>query len=172
MRHVGAGIRRAGIGRTQRGTRRRWQGAAVVLTAVALVACASGGPVGPSRMGSAARYERAVRAGLDLYDAAEYELAALRFEDAAVEGAGLRDRDAEKRAVIAECTAWLRGRRLPELAECTERLEVLHRRSDHAEPGLGALLALGAIAGGRPLPSFRIDPAVQPLIRASHEEEL
>lgn len=114
--------------------------------------------------------DRAIRAGLDLYESGEYVLAARRFEDAASEAQGLRDVRTEKRALIAQCTSWLLARRISEFGQCTDRLEHLHRRADRAEPGIGTLLALGAIADERKSPPFRIAPEAAPLLRATRAE--
>ncbi len=78
----------------------------------------------------------------------------------------------ERRAMTGECTSWLRARRLGELAECTERLEALQRRQRRSDPGLNTLLAIGAIAGGRPLPPFKVPNAVHPIVRASAMESM
>jgi hypothetical protein len=130
-----------------------------------LFACATGGVSGPGD--GVARLERANAAGLDLYAAGEYRVAARRFQDAGREARGLRDREAEKHAVTAECAAWLRARALDELTDCTDRLGNLHRHARRAAPGMGALLSLGAIAGERPLPQYRVSPDVAPVLRAA-----
>ncbi|MGH0030059.1 MAG: hypothetical protein ACQGVC_09735 [Myxococcota bacterium] len=112
-------------------------------------------------------------AGLDLYDAREFAVAAERFHEAAREAHALRDAKTEKTALSAECTSWLRAGHMGAFAACTERLGKLHRRSHAPDPGLGALLALGAIAGERPAPPFRVPAQVAPLIRAAaHEGDL
>ena len=113
--------------------------------------------------------EQAVAAGLDLYEAREYAVAAERFHEAAREAYELRDRETEKTALTAECTSWLRAQRMMEFSTCTERLAKRHRRSNRSDPGLSTLLALGAIAGERPTPPFRVPSEVAPLLReASH----
>ena len=76
----------------------------------------------------------------------------------------------ERRATQAECTSWLRARRLSEFSECTARLETLHRKERRADPGLNTLLAMGAVAGGRPIPPFRVPAAVHPMVRAAAKE--
>ena len=76
----------------------------------------------------------------------------------------------ERRATQAECTSWLRARRLSDFSECTSRLETLHRREHRADPGLNTLLAMGAVAGGRPIPPFRVPAAVHPIVRAAAKE--
>ena len=76
----------------------------------------------------------------------------------------------ERKTTTAECAAWLRARRLGELAGCTERLEALQRKGRRSDPGLNTLLAMGAVAGGRPLPPFRVPSAVHPILRASAKE--
>jgi hypothetical protein len=168
MRDAGAGFRRAMNGGTQlTGITRRWCGVAAAVAAAALSACAS---APPPDSGSALRLERAVAAGLDLYDAREFAVAAERFHEAAREAWSLRDARTEKAALSAECTSWLRARRMLEFAGCTERLEKRHRRSHQPDPGVGTLLALGAIAGERPEPPYRVPSEVAPLIRAARDE--
>jgi hypothetical protein len=111
-----------------------------------------------------------VAAGLDLYEAGEFTLAAERFHAAAGQARSARARTLEKKARTAECTAWLRARSLSDLAECTAQLERLQRRERRSEPGVNTLLALGAIAGQRPLPRLRVPNAVQPLVQAAAVE--
>lgn len=169
MRDVGAGLRRAIAGGTQFvGGLWRWHRVAVAVAAAALFACANGPP--PRASGSALRLEQAVTAGLDLYEAREFAVAAERFHDAAREAYALRDERAEKTALSAECTSWLRARRMLEFSACTERLTKRHRRSREPDPGVGTLLALGAIAGDRPEPPYRVPSEVASLIRAARRE--
>ncbi len=170
MRDVSAALRRAITGGTQSvGGFRRWRGVAVAGAAAALFACATGAPPAPSE-GSALRLEQAVAAGLDLYEAREFAVAAERFQDAAREAKALRDTETLKTAVTAECASWLRAVHMPEFAICTERLAKLHRHSRRPDPGLGVLLAMGAIAGDRSTPPYRIPAEVAPLIRAARHE--
>jgi len=167
MRDVGVGLRLAKNGGLQSaGALRRGRRAAIACAVAALFACATGG----GAVDGVARLERANAAGLDLYDAGEYRVAARRFQDAGREARALRDRDAEKRAVTAECAAWLRARALGELSDCTDRLGSLHRHARRAAPGLGALLSVGAIAGQRPLPLYRVSPEVAPVLRAASDD--
>jgi hypothetical protein len=100
-----------------------------------------------------------------LYEAREYALAGRRFGEAAEYAHSHRQVDAEKRATVGECVCWLRSRALPEFDECTLRLDVLHQRANHSERGIGTLLALGAIAGERAAPPFRIPEDVSPVLR-------
>jgi hypothetical protein len=170
MWDVGAGQRSASIEgvQTAGGGRLRGYRVAIAAAVSALFACAHGAPPG-----TAAAYTESVRAGLDLYEGGEYVIAARRFEDASREAQFLRDGPGEKRAVAAACTSWLRARRVGEFARCTDQLEHLHRRANRAEPGLAALLALGAIAGDRELPPFRVTPGAREVISetAALEEE-
>jgi hypothetical protein len=145
------------------GAFRRGRGAAIACAVAALFACATGGSSSPGD--GVARIERANAAGLDLYAAGEYRVAARRFQDSGREARALRDREAEKRAVTAECASWLRARALEELADCTDRLGSLHRHAHRAAPGMGALLSLGAIAAERPLPLYRVSPDVAAVLR-------
>ena len=75
MQDVGAALRRTIPGGTQSGGAFwRWRGVAVAVAAAALFACATNEP--PASPGSALRLERAIAAGLDLYQAREYAVAA------------------------------------------------------------------------------------------------
>ncbi len=169
MRCVGVGRGPAETGGTQSvlGMGRRWRVAAALATA-ALAACATDG----TRLGARPAPEaiaRAVVAGLDLYEAGEFVVAAERFREVARDAHALGSRESERRATIAECTAWLRARALDEFDVCTRRLAHLYRRTNRAEPGIGTLLALGAIAGDREPPPFRVASDVAPLIHAAAE---
>lgn len=130
------------------------------------LACASVHDPGTSR---AAR--SSVAAALDLYEAGEYTLAAERFAQAAGRAAAAHQETLERQSVTGECLAWLHARRLPELAECSRRLEKLQRRARRPDPALNTLVALGAVAGDRPLPALRIPTAVRPLVQAAAREE-
>jgi hypothetical protein len=127
-----------------------------------LLACATVPDPGASR---AAR--SSAEAALDLYDAGEYTLAAERFADAAERAAAAREDTLERKSVAGECLAWLHARRLPELAECSKRLEKLQRRARRPDPALNTLVALGAVAGDRALPPLRIPTSVRPLVQAA-----
>ena len=111
-----------------------------------------------------------VETGLNLYESGEFVLAAQRFANAADGAEAIGAREILRRAVAAECTSWLRARKLEELSACTARLEDLQRRHPRADPGVNTLIALGAITGQRPLPPLRIPDSVKPLIRATVRE--
>ena len=141
--------------------------AAAVATLAPLVACQTPAARDPAQ---AQRVRASVDAGLNLYEAGDYVLAARRFQEAA-QGARLcGDLTLERNTTTAECTAWLRARRLGDLAACGERLETLQLRGRRSDPALNTLLAMGAVAGGRPLPPFRVPSAVYPIVRASAQE--
>jgi hypothetical protein len=108
-----------------------------------------------------------IREGLDLYAAGELAAAGARFRAAAAGAGGLGDVAMERRATAAECAAWLLARCLPELAECAERLEDALRRERRSDPAASAVVALGAIAGGRALPARRLAPGVEALVAAA-----
>jgi hypothetical protein len=145
--------------------------AAAVAALTALAACETA----PRRSAAEERAERArevmqeIRAGLDLYEARDFALAAPRFHAASQGARDCRDVPMERRTTAAECAAWLLARSLPQLAECSARLEDVLRRERRSDPAASALVALGAIAGGRELPALRIPPDVQPLVRAAAE---
>ena len=118
----------------------------------------------------AARLRLSIEAGIELYEAGDYVLSAQRFRSAADRARKFQDAVVERRASTAECTAWLRAQRAGEFGTCTERLEVLHRRSRRSDPGLNALLVMGAVAGKRPIPPFRVPSAVRHDLRAIAKE--
>jgi len=135
------------------------------------LACASGRPPSPARAPNPTAAARSnLSAGLALYESADYTLAARRFELAGKQARQARDQDLTKQAVTAACTAWLRARALPELADCTSQLEYLQRRSRSSDPGVNTLIAMGAIAGQRPLPPFRVPNSIQPLLQQAAKE--
>ena len=159
----GAGTGPATHGGTQRVPGlRRWPGVAVALAAATLMGCAASGP---PPVGFEAELSRRLASGHRLYHEGEYALAGRRFSEAARYAHAHRRLQAEKRATVAECVAWLRSRAVSELDGCTRRLDVLHQRANRSERGIGTLLALGAIAGDRPPPPFRIPADVEPVLR-------
>ena len=171
MGSAGASLRRTSTGgrRTGGATLRRHGVAiaAAVATLAPLAACQTPAPPDPER---AQRVRASVDAGLNLYEAGDYVLAARRFQEAAQGARQGGDLPMERKTTTAECAAWLRARRLGELSACSERLEALQRKGRRSDPGLNTLLAMGAVAGGRPLPPFRVPSAVHPIVRASAEE--
>jgi hypothetical protein len=178
MRKVGQPLRLISTGgRKPGGALLRRHGAATVaavaalIAAVGAIAACTAVPTpmrGPGA--SAARARANVTAGLDLYESGEFVLAARRFHAASTQARAAGVRALEKKSVVGECTAWLRARRMGELAECTARLERLQRRERRSEPGVNTLIALGAIAGQRPAPALRIPNTVQPLFRQAAKE--
>jgi len=169
---VGAVLRHTSDGGKKRGEAGlRWRGAAAVGAAAALVsltACHTPPPVAPNPE-EAREVRENVRSGLALYESHDFVLAAHRFNAAAAGARNCGDLAMERRATTGECTAWLRARRLDDLSGCTQRLEALHRRERRSDPGLNTLLAMGAVAGHRPLPPFRIPNAVHPIVRKAAE---
>jgi hypothetical protein len=144
---------------------------AALFAAVGALAGCAGVPTAVRRPAAIEAQARAnVAAGLDLYESGEFVLAARRFRAASNQASTVGKRELEKKAVTGECTAWLRARRLGELAECSERLERLQRRERRSEPGVNTLIALGAIAGQRPAPALRIPNTVEPLFRQAAKE--
>lgn len=161
-----------GGGTGSQGERRSRRGVAVALTALALLSgcSATRAPRETASTGAAESVRSNTRAGLSLYATGDYALAARRFEQAADEARRCGEPAVERRTRSAECTAWLRARRLPELARCSERLEALQRRAARSNPGVATLIALGAIAGDRPLPGLRMPPGVRPVVKAAARE--
>jgi len=176
MRAVGQPLRRISSGGRNTGEAPlRRHGAATVAAVAALIAlllvavgCETLPP--PPASPAAAQARANVRAGLGLYEAGEYSLAARRFRTGAAQAEAARNRVLVKKAVTAECTSWLRGRQLAELAECAQRLERLQLRERRSDPGVNTLIAFGAIAGQRPLPDLRIPNTVQSLVRQAAVE--
>lgn len=168
MGFAGAALRHTSDGGKKRGgARLRWRRAAAASAVAALmplVACQTTPAPAPDPEAARQVMEN-VRSGLTLYESRDFVLAAHRFNEAAAGARNCQDLSMERRTTTAECTSWLRARRLPELASCTERLEALHRRERRSDPGLNTLLAMGAIAGHRPLPPFRVPSAVHPIVR-------
>ncbi len=111
-----------------------------------------------------------VDSGLSLYGSRDFVLAAQRFREAANGARRCGVLPMERKATTAECTAWLQARKLGDFSACTERLEGLHRRERRSDPGLNTLLAMGALAGDRPIPPFRVPSAVHPILRAAAKE--
>jgi hypothetical protein len=176
MKTFGRPLRRISIGgRNSNGAVSSRHGAATAAAVAALIALLVGAAgcetlARPVPAASAAQARANVRAGLGLYESAEYALAARSFHAGAVQARRAGDRVLAKKAVTAECTSWLRGRQLAELAECAQRLEQIQRRERRSEPGINTLIAFGAIAGERPLPQLRIPNTVQALVRQAAEE--
>jgi hypothetical protein len=178
MRKVGQPLRLISTGgRKPDGALLRRHGAATVAAVAALIAAVAavvGCTAVPTPLrGPSANADRAranVTAGLDLYESGEFVLAARRFHAASTQARTAGERALQKKSVVGECTAWLRARRLGELAECSQRLERLQRRERRSEPGVNTLIALGAIAGQRPAPALRIPNTVQPLFRQAAKE--
>ena len=141
--------------------------AAAVAALLGLSACNTTYPRVRPQQGDPQAVMQAVDSGLDFYTAGDYVLAARRFEEAARGARVCGDLTMERKATTAECTSWLRSRRLEDLDACALRLEALQRQERRSDPGLNTLLAMGAIAGDRPLPPFRVPAAVHPIMRAS-----
>jgi len=144
--------------------------AAAVAALTALAGCESPPRIGPpDRAAEAREVMQEIRAGLDLHLAGDYALAAPRFHAASQGARRCRDVAMERRATAAECSARLLARQLAELGECSARLEEVLRRERRSDGAASTLVALGAIAGGRPLPALRLPPDVQPLVSAAAE---
>lgn len=163
MRHS---IRTRGPSPTARGpegrTRLRTATAALV-AAVALAACAT--PSADAQRAAQAELRSRLDTGLALYADGEYAVAAPHFAHAARIAQQYGPRDLQARARAAECTAWLRAREVDLFAACSERLGVVQRKLRRSDPGRNTLVALGAVAGRRPLPDLRVPDNVRPLLQ-------
>ena len=172
MGELGAPLRLVSTrGKKADGADLRRLGAAAVLAVAALQACATGSAPGAPQEQSERRMRSALEAGLDLYEGGEFVLAARRFRDASVLAGVLSQQEMQRRAVTSECLSWLRSRRLAELAECSGRLESIQRNQRRPEPGVNTLIAMGAIAGGRPLPALRVPHSVRRLLASPEKED-
>lgn len=172
MRRVVALLRPLWNGGTRGGGSGRRPRIATALAVAILASCASSAPPADPLAASPARIRVAIESGLDLYDSREYDMAARRFGEAAEAASKTGDRELERRATTAECASWLRAQQLLALGECTARLETLQRRARHSDPGVNALVALGSLSAGRPLPPLRLpDPVHAVLQQAAKESE-
>ena len=167
LRRISTGGRKSGGAMLRR---RRVAIAAVIAALVPVFAACETTPPAMPDPEEARRVRADVEGGLNLYDAGDFVLAAHRFRSAAEGAERCGSLSMERRATQAECTSWLRARRLGDFSDCTQRLETLHRREHRADPGLNTLLAMGAVAGGRPIPPFRVPAAVHPIVRAAAKE--
>jgi len=134
------------------------------------LACATPQPPAGDEAARHAQLRIALEAGEELYRQAEYVRAAERFRSAVDVANALGRQQAARNATAAECTSWLLARCLPELGDCTRRLEWFVRRERNSDPGVNTLLALGALADGRPLPSHPVPAPVHEMLRATAAE--
>ena len=150
--------------------RRSGRGVAVSLALAAVLqsACAAPPSREPRRIPFAPATE-SLRAGLALYAADEFARAGEQFRDAASAARAIGDRDLAHRATIAECTSWLRARRMSELCGCAETLSDSQRRRRSSDPRVNTLISLAALAGGGPLPPVRTPSAVRVVLRSAAE---
>jgi len=162
--------RSGGSGPGSASSRRPRAAIAAAVAALSALACETAQlPHRPDPAAEARAVMQEIRAGLDLYLAGDYALAAPRFHEAALGARKFRDLAMERRSTAAECAAWLLARKLPELALCSAQLEDELRRERRSDPPASTLVALGAIAGGRELPALRLPPEVQPLVSGAAE---
>jgi len=155
----------------------------LLLTAGFASACASAS--GSSAGAGGAAFERSLRSALALYDTGEYVRAAHAFHalegipapnaHSAFRSAGagayrLRRSRTLDQVLVAECTAWLRAERMAEFGSCTSRLAALPDRTPGRDPAVNALIALGAIAAGRPAPAVPVPSSVDRLIHQAAQE--
>ena len=174
MATAGDALRRTSTGGwSKNGARRRWGVATVpaVATLLVLVACQTPPPPPAPDPAEAAEVRANIDAGLSLYDAGDYVLAAQRFREAAIGARNCGSLPMERKATTAACASLLQARKLSEFGACTTTLERLHRRERRSDPGLNTLLAMGAISGDRPIPPFRVPSAVHPIVRAAAKKE-
>lgn len=144
--------------------------ACVALALFGLTACVAPAskPVSPDP-GIGAEAHDAISDGVRLYESGEYAMAARRFETGADLAEQLHDLPLAWRATAAECTSWLLARDLRMFDGCGVRLEAVQSRNHEASSGTNALIALGAVAGGRPQPAVNIPGAVRTVLRPGQE---
>jgi hypothetical protein len=144
--------------------------ASVALALFGLTACVAptGRPVAPDP-GVGAEARDAISDGVRLYESGEYAMAARRFATGADLAEQLHDLPLAWRATAAECTSWLLVRDLRMFDDCSVRLEAVQSRNHEASGGTNALIALGAVAGGRPQPAVNIPGAVRTVTRPGQE---
>lgn len=154
--------------RTQGWRRPAGRALSFTLFAVAAVqfACAAPPRPYPRNINTA---PESLRAGLELYEAHEFDRAGAQFRSAGHSAREIGDRDLAHRALVAECTSWLRARNMPELRICAEGLQASQRRMRSSDPRVNTLIAMAAIAGGQPLPSLRTPSAVRVVLRGAAE---
>jgi len=150
-----------------RGRVRLWPlGTGVALALLGLTACVapSGRNVSPPP-GAGAETRDAISDGVRLYESGEYAMAARRFGTGASLAEGVGDLPLAWRATAAECTSWLLARDLRMFDGCSLRLEAIQARNHESSGGTNALIALGAVAGGRPQPAVNVPRAVRTVMR-------
>lgn len=154
-----------------RGRVRLWPlGAGVALGLACLTACVAPGPrTVPADAGIGAATHQAIDDGVRLYESREYPMAAQRFATGARLAEQLGDHPLAWRALAAECTSWLLARQLDAFDGCSVRLEALQRRTHETSGGTNALIALGAVAGGRSQPAVNVPRAVRQVTRPGLE---
>jgi hypothetical protein len=143
-----------------------------LLAAAGLSACVAPGPRRVSSPSPAVADETrvAIDDAVRLYESQEYAMAARRFADGAALADRMGDPALEWRAVAAECTSWLLARMLDELDACGLRLDAVQRRTHETSSGTNALIALGAVAGGRAQPAVNVPRAVRSVVRPGSED--
>ena len=113
---VGESLRQDSKGGTPGGAiaRRLGVAAAGAAAALSVLACVTPPPPPPSedRKMEAARVMADVEKGGELYASGDFVLAARRFESAAAGARNCGDLAMERKTTAAECTSWLRARRL------------------------------------------------------------
>ena len=155
--------------------RRRPRGFALLFAVVAVVAsgaiqiaCVTPPNPDPRNIDTA---PASLRAGLALYEEHEFARAGRQFHDAVETALRNGDRDLAHRATVAECTSWLRARQLREFCSCSKTLSVSQRRTRTTDPRVNTLIAMGAIAEGKSLPSLKTPRTVRSVLRFAVEEE-
>jgi len=143
-------------------------GAALVLLGLSACVAPVPRPVA-SVPGIGPETQAAIADGVRLYEAGEYAMAARRFEAGSALAEQLGDLPLAWRATAAGCTSWLLARQLREFDACGLRLESLQARNHEASGGTNALIALGAVAGGRPQPAVNVPRAIRTVMRPGQE---
>jgi hypothetical protein len=150
---------------------KRWPlGVGVLVALAGLTACVAPSGRGVSREAARAETRAAIEDGVRLYEGGEYAMAGRRFAAGADGAERLGDLPLAFRAVAAECASWLLARQLAELDACSLRLEALQHRTHETDGGTNALVALGAVAGGRAQPAVNVPRPVRTVVRPGLED--
>lgn len=139
--------------------------AASVLLGVAMLLLATGCSTTSATRGALRiALDQELQTGVARYEAGDFEGAAEAFERAELRARTLRLTPLACEAHVSQCTSWLRAREPGELATCTQRFESFEGRKCARDPDVQTLIAMGAIAGGQPMPELRLPDEVERIL--------